>query len=191
MAALDGLLLPPEQLNAVLLTEGLVLDDSSTTGQGGKTAADDCAAVWRVAWWPAYEGSGWVAPRLRFFEDPPDGATLRVWQDVVSFPLPVDANAFYAKQIAAWRTCNDRRLEQRYLDAPAGPEEFYDFGQADERDGMLTMSSTEEAVDTGWGCERALTVRNNVAVDIQVCGRRPTGQAQALATAIAAKVPVT
>lgn len=190
VAALDNLLLPPEQLDVVLKTRGLAVKETETAGQGGKTAADDCAAVWRAAWRPAYAGSGWTAMRLQYFEDPPDGATLRGWQGVVSFPLPIDAKAFYAKQVAGWGTCNNRRLEQRYLNEPPEPDDFFKLGQVNDHDGLLTISSTEEAVDTGWGCERALTVGNNVAVDIQICGSRLTGQAKSVATAIAAKVPV-
>ncbi len=38
-------------------------------------------------------------------------------------------------------------------------------------------------------CERALTVANNVAVDVDACGASPSGAAVNIADQIAAKVP--
>jgi hypothetical protein len=40
-------------------------------------------------------------------------------------------------------------------------------------------------------CERALTVANNVAIDIDSCGASPSGAAVNVADQIAAKVPTT
>jgi hypothetical protein len=64
------------------------------------------------------------------------------------------------------------------------------MGAASDRDGMLSMVHTEEDTDTGWACERALTIRNNVAVDVEACTEHRTDQGEVVATAIAAKVPV-
>lgn len=188
--ALEGLLLPAEQLDSVLQVQGLVVEDTSAEGFSAKTSADDCAAAWNIAWLPMYTGSGWMAMRLQVSQTPDENHDHRVWQAVVSFPLPVDAAAFYAKQVAAWRTCNDRRFEQRYLDEAPDPSQFFVFGQASEHDGVLVMGSRQENEPT-WGCEHSLTARNNVIADVKVCGEHLMGQAESVATAIAAKVPVT
>ena len=55
---------------------------------------------------------------------------------------------------------------------------------------MLVMGSRQENEPT-WGCEHSLTARNNVIADVQVCGEHLMGHAESVATAIAAKVPVT
>lgn len=190
VSALNGLVLPDEQLDSVLGVEGLAVEDTSAKGNSGKTRADDCAAAWIIAWVPMYTGSGWLAMRVQFSQTPDEWHDHRVWQGVVSFPLPVDAAAFSAKQVAAWRTCNGRRVERRYVDEKAKPEQFFILGQASEHEGVLTMPSRQEN-DPSWGCERALTARNNVVADVQVCGNDLTGQAESVARAIAAKIPVT
>jgi hypothetical protein len=53
---------------------------------------------------------------------------------------------------------------------------------------MLTSSQVQEA-GNGWACQRALTVRNNLAIDVVTCAYDSTGPAATdIATKIAAKV---
>ncbi|MDP7706930.1 sensor domain-containing protein [Mycobacterium sp. TY815] len=156
-------------------------------GYSGATASDDCAETWNVAWVPMYTGSGWVAMRTQFVATP--DKEHRVWQGIVRFPFAVDATAFYSRQVAAWRTCDGRRIAMRYLDEPALADQLFDVGSAGDHDGILTQTSTE-ADEPTWMCEHALSARNNVIVDVQVCGERLTGQAESVTRAVVAKVPV-
>ena len=56
------------------------------------------------------------------------------------------------------------------------------------QDGILTTSKVQEGGD-GWTCQRALTVRNNVAIDIVTCGyTQPSAVAAGVAQQIAARV---
>ncbi|WP_421843947.1 sensor domain-containing protein [Mycobacterium sp.] len=192
MAALDGLLLPPEQLNSLLKTTGLAVQTSKKVMYHSQTTANDCGGSIWTAWGPAYNGSGWVAVRHKYLNDSvaSSRATIKVFQSVVSFPLPVDANAFFRKQVAAWPTCNDRHLEARDLDEARSPDFFWKISEATEHDGTLTMARTQEDTDGRWACERALTVRNNVVIDVNVCGEDVADQGQTVATALARKVPV-
>ena len=96
----------------------------------------------------------------------------------------------YAKQVAGWHTCNDRNIEERYTNQADADDSFWKLGEARDSNGMLTIVATQQNVDNGWACERALTIRNNVAVDTQVCGDHVTDQAESVANAIAKKVPV-
>lgn len=187
VAALESLLLPPEQLNTLLRTDGLEVKESGKDGETGHTSADDCAATWRVAWRPMYAGSGWTAIREQLLAD--RDRKHRVWQAVVSFPLPAHAKAFYSKQVAAWATCNNRHLENRYADETPTPDAMFTVGQSAQHDDVLTISETQDN-SPGWTCQRALTYRNNVVVDIQVCVHDLTDQAETVAKAITAKVPV-
>ncbi|MDP7707420.1 sensor domain-containing protein [Mycobacterium sp. TY815] len=187
VSALEALLLSAAALDAALRVEGMTVEDSSHSGISGQTASDDCAAIWNVAWRPMYAGSGWIAIRNQFVQT--HDRLMRVWQAVAAFPLPVDATAFHRKQAAAWRTCEHRRLEMRFLDEPASRDGFFNIGAAQDHQGVLFQSSTQ-ANDTTWACEHALSAANNVIVDVQVCGERLTGQAESLTRAIAAKVPV-
>lgn len=185
--ALSGLLPSPEQLDAVLGVQGMTVKESLSTGSSGTTTSDDCAATWNVAWVPMYTGSGWVAMRTQYVETP--DRQHRVWQATTSFPFAVDATMFYSRQVAAWRTCDGRSIERRFLGHPASADELFNGGTAVERDGVLTLTATQ-ANNPTWMCEHALSARNNVIVDVQVCGERLTGQAESVTRAVTAKVPV-
>jgi hypothetical protein len=53
---------------------------------------------------------------------------------------------------------------------------------------MLSTSETQEGGD-GWICQRALTTRNNVAIDVVTCAYNQAGASAAdIATKLAAKV---
>jgi hypothetical protein len=52
---------------------------------------------------------------------------------------------------------------------------------------MLSSTRTQEGL-RGWGCQRALTVANNVAVDVDSCSYSPDDSAVTVAQKIAAKV---
>jgi hypothetical protein len=57
-----------------------------------------------------------------------------------------------------------------------------------DNNGMLTASEVQEGGD-GWTCQRALTVRNNLAIDIVTCAYTQNGpSATDIANQIAAKV---
>lgn len=187
VAALQSLLPSPEQLDTALGVQGLAVRASSTRGYGGQTASDDCAATWNVAWQPMYTGSGWVAMRAQDLQT--RDREQRVWQAVASFPLPVDAVAFYRKQVNAWQVCNGRRIEMRYLTEPASADAFFTLAPAADHDGVLSQTATQ-ANDPTWMCEHALSAANNVVVDMQVCGAHLTGQAESVTRAVVAKVPV-
>jgi hypothetical protein len=189
VAALEPLLLPPDQLSALLNTGALVIKKTRSKMDFEKTAAEDCAATFRAVWGPVYQGSGWVAVRAQFLTDP-DDSTFKIWQGLVTFPLPIDAQAFYRKQVAAWHTCDNRRLDEHFVNNQPASDDWFKMGVASEHDGMLTMAHTQEVSDDNWTCERALTIRNNVAVDIEACASHRSDQAEVIANALAAKVPV-
>lgn len=196
VAALEGLLLAPDELNQLLRTVQLSAEKTQTTMVDGDVAEPQCASAWRNAWQSAYEGSGWLAVRNQYLGngDHPevlgDNMENKVFQSVVSFPLAVDANAFYAKQATAWKACNGRKVDEHDKGDPPTPHDLWVLGEANDHDGLLTMPASDDNSDNGWSCQRALTIRNNVAVDVLACRSHPTDQGEAVASAIAAKVPV-
>jgi hypothetical protein len=191
VAALDGLLLPQEQLDSLLDASGLVGRYFESKMSDGQTAANDCAVAWRTAWGPVYQGSGWIAVRDQYLDnDDGDRVANKVFQAAVVFPFRVDAEAFYRKQVNAWHSCDGRRIEERYLDDPPSADAVFKLGAATEQDGMLTMPKTQEDKYSGWVCERALTIRNNVAIDVEACASHRSDEGEMVANAIAAKVSV-
>lgn len=118
VAALDGLLLTADDLNQLLRTVQLSAEKTQTAMVDGDVAEPECASAWRNAWQSAYEGSGWLAVRNQYLgngnhpEVLGDNMENKIFQSVVSFPLAVDANAFYAKQATAWKACNGRKVDE-------------------------------------------------------------------------------
>lgn len=186
---LPGLLLDAAQVNPLVDATDMEVVDEWSRMFGFNTPGGDCAGAWSAAWQPVYEGSGWMGVRGRSVRKPGTGWDRVVYEAVVAFPLPADASDFYAKQVASWKTCNGRHVDERNLDnSNPRTDLLYTLEQANDTAGMLTMAAQDE-VDPSLACEHALTVRNNVAVDIRACGPGLRTQAGPVASAIAAKVP--
>ncbi len=186
---LPGLLLDAAAINSMMdATDMEVVEDWSRMF-GYNTPGGDCAGAWSAVWQPAYSGSGWMGVRGRSVRKPTTPWNRVVYEAVVAFPLPADAADFYAKQVASWKTCDGRHVDERDLDTNDGSgDTHYSLDHADDTAGMLTMSALDDE-DPSLSCQHALTVRNNVAVDIRACGPGVRTQAGAVASAIAAKVP--
>lgn len=188
---LDKLLLAPEALNPLVGSEALVIDETFSAMYRGNTAASDCVAAGQVPWGPGYAGSGWTALRAQYLKQERSGdrPTNKTWQAVVAFPLPVDAQAFFSKQVASWPTCDGRRVNLRSLDDPEAKDSWWTLGDSTTANGTLSVMQYQDG-DAGWGCQSALTIRNNVAVNVQVCTNGVKNQAVDVAAAIATKIPV-
>jgi hypothetical protein len=61
-------------------------------------------------------------------------------------------------------------------------------GPVTNTDDTLTLTTTQQDA-AGWTCQRALTVRGGVAVDVSACGYGQSDSAVTIAREIAAKVP--
>lgn len=114
-----------------------------------------------------------------------------VGQAVVLFPSANEANAFYTTSTQRWPACANRQVT-----VPAGPdspEMNVQSGPVATSNNVLTITVTVTASDKGntlmsIGYERALTVRNNVAIDVAVTRKTPPDLAVTLAGQIGAKV---
>ena len=106
-------------------------------------------------------------------------------QAVVAYPSAHDATAFYDSSVQSWSAC----AERRFSDAPQGQAEtVWTVADIHQASGTLSTSEVQEGSD-GWACQRALTVRNNVAVDIVTCAYFPTGESAVdIAQQIAARL---
>ena len=63
------------------------------------------------------------------------------------------------------------------------------MGPVDSAPATVTALVTEDhAAAPGWACGRALTVANNVVIDVNTCSANPGNTAAAVATRIASNV---
>lgn len=183
-AALSGLLLSTSEAGDIMGARLAVADSSQ--GLYENQPLDDGCLVWAEAQRHTYQDSGWTAVRVQELRDRPDAnADHIVYQSVVAFPDAAGAHAFYEGQQGEWRRCDDRRVDLR---DPGDPDAHYwSLNTATEDDGVLTITRSEQDLP-GWSCQRAMTAKNNVIVDLSACAMDVDDRGARLTERIAAKI---
>ena len=183
-AALGSFLLNPDELNGVMSSTGMASQEKFDKPQD-----DNAKQHWPQGWtWPAeclyalgpaegpvitdgkytaISGDDSVAPL-------PSGSTdinPEVTQAVLLFPSADDAKAFFTTSSQRWPACADHQFTTPG-DADT-PELAWKVGPVSTADSTLTatlsMTGTKNGVTHTMSCQRALTVRNNVAIDVSAC----------------------
>jgi serine/threonine kinase PknH len=192
-AALQGLLLSPDQINTAMGATGMTVAGTLTATYDSSADVPDkaCLPQQGPAETPVYAGSGWTALRGQVLREP--GAS--VTQDVVLFSSAHDADAFFTASTQQWPACANRQ----YTSTVAGkPDAVWTVGPVSNTNGTLSATATVGGGDSSWtwnwmSCQRALTVANNVAIDTMACSQnRSDAQSDSavnIAHQIAAKVP--
>jgi eukaryotic-like serine/threonine-protein kinase len=187
-AALSGLLLTPEQVAALIGADALVQESfaDSVTDDSQKFLQKDCTGVMAPAQQLVYADTGWTAARSQVLRNAGDGPRFYdVTQAVIALPNADAANKLLAAQKSQWAHCSGRTLT---LASPTPPTpQLWTAGTPADTGGTLTMTQTLKG-GGGMECERALAVRNNIAVDISACRYDVTNQAVDILNGIAAKI---
>jgi hypothetical protein len=188
-AALDGLLLGVDQINSLLSSGMRLRYGVQTMWDWSSTFSDkSCLAMDGPAQEAVYADTGWIAMRGQRLDDNFDDPAVRndsAIQAVIAYPSARKANAFYDASVRRWSACANRKFSEHPVDKP---EIVWTVGEAHKVGGTLSTSEVQDSSD-GWTCQRALTVRNNVVIDVATCGSFvPGGSAVDLAGQIAAKV---
>jgi hypothetical protein len=189
VAALDGLLLDPSQINDLLRAGMRVRHSAQAMWDWSPTFSDkSCLAVAGPAQEAVYADTGWTAMRGQRLDDNFDDPTVRndsAIQAVIAYPTARQANTFYTASVRRWSACANRRFSEHPKDQP---KIVWAVGDAHKAGGTLSTSKVQED-GNGWNCQRALTVRNNIAIDVVTCGSfLPGGSAVDIVQQIAAKV---
>lgn len=187
VGALEGLLLDDHALDTIMDATGLTVIHSGNDMYTNHTPDDECLAAWVNVHQDVYSGSGWSGMRRQDLRESADAYEHIVFQSVVSFPDALTAHDEYAKQVASWARCDNKRLNERNLNDQDDPDNFWTLSASKEQDGVLTMVRVAEGGD-GWSCQRALTTANNVVVDVDACADNISDQGAQIAKQIAQKV---
>ncbi len=185
-AALDGLLLSPDQINAEMGATAMTVQSTYTSmGAGGK--GDTCLPLSSPGGTEVYAGTGWSTFRGQILKEGGQGGFRHVViQAVVLLPSAHDANAFYTASAQRWLDCANHEFTTGNYRWSVGP--------ISNTNGTLSASRIQVSPAPpvhGWTCQRALTVANNVAIDIDACSGNVGDSAVSIARQIAAKVPTT
>lgn len=186
-AALANAFLTPAEVDAVLGVTGSKskeridkLQDDSPKPQAGWTFPNECISAVGAVEAPVYNGSGFTAV---IGDD--DVTSLNNDQDIelaqalVLFPSAKEANDFFATSSQKWAACGDRTVVQPAT--PDSAEITWKFGPFANANGILSTTASSSVKDRNGGPDlsitvgRALTVRNNVVIDVLLM--RKTDQA--------------
>ena len=179
---LAGLLLSPEQVNAAMGATGMAVtnDQTSMSDNSATMAPQECLAIDGAAEAPVYANSGFWAERDQSLNDG-DNFTHYLKQAVVLFPTIETAGVFFDASAQQWPACRQFTHTQS--------ESQWSVGQISNANGTLSTTATQHnASAPGWGCGRALALRNNVIIDINTCSNNPGDSAVKIANQIAANV---
>jgi PknH-like extracellular domain len=179
---LNGLLLSPEQVNAVMgATEMTVKDERNTMSDDSATMTPpECLAIDGSVQATVYALSGYIAEREQTLRE--DAFIHYVKQAVVLFPTVKEAENFFTASTQQWPTCRDYTHTQSGSRWTPGPI-------SNTNDVLSTVATQQNASDAGWACGRALAINNNVIADVNTCSANPADTAVKIANDIAAKVP--
>ncbi|WP_445159854.1 sensor domain-containing protein [Mycobacterium sp. Dal123C01] len=201
-AALSNLLLTPAEVDGVLGVTGSVSkekidklqdDSTSTPGAPGWKFPDECVYAKGPATAPVYAGSGNTA-----VSGDMDTTSLNNDQDimlgqvVVLFPSAKEANDFFGTSAQRWPACADREIAEPAT--PDGTQTTYKIGPFSNANGILsvtqttTMSMSGQPTPMVLTSQRALTVRNNVVVDVVLLRKDPADFGVKVAAQIAGKI---
>jgi hypothetical protein len=185
-AALERLLLSPDQINTTMGATGMTVTRPWNTlndvGVSNVASPPECTPLDGAAEAAAYTGSGWTAERGQSLEDP----LHAVDQGVILFPSARAAAAFVSASSQSWPACANRTYTGNIYGAQ------WSAGPVSTVNGTVSATSTRQGVVAaaeGWACQRALTARNNVVIDVAACSLNATDQGINIAHQIAEKVP--
>lgn len=179
---LDGLLLNPDQVNAVMGSSAMtVLNAQTTMSDNSSTMAPpECLVIDGAAEAAVYAGSGFWAEREQSMNDG-DKFTHYLKQAVVLFPTQDKAQEFFSASAGQWPACKQYEHTQSQTQWSVGPI-------TNARDTLSALSAQQEAAAPGWACGRALAHKNNVIIDINTCSANPADTAVQIADQIGTNV---
>ncbi len=185
-AALQGFLLPPEQINAVMGTTDMKATNNRTamSDDSATMTPRECLAVDGAAQAQVYANSGFIAERDQTLAvQEGNNLTHFAEQAVVLFPTAKQAGDFFTASAQQWQGCHDYTHVQS--------KTHWTVAAISNTNGVLSTTSTlQDPPATGWkACGRALIAKNNVIVDVNTCSVDPKSSAVDIANQIAAKVP--
>ncbi|MET0897962.1 MAG: sensor domain-containing protein [Mycobacterium sp.] len=178
---LDGLLLSPEEASAAMGTPMFVTESKTAMSDNSAVMEPrECLAIDGAAEAPVYADSKVRAERDQSFNNG-DTFTHYLKQAVILFGYAKPAAEFFEASVQQWPACHT------YTHTQSGSQ--WTVGEITNADNTLrTVATHQEAAAPGWACGRALSLRNNVIVDVNTCSADPGDSAVRIAEEIGAKV---
>jgi hypothetical protein len=200
-SALGSLLLTSAEVDAALgITGSKTLEPFTTLSNDNPADAfpksykfpDECRYITGPAETAVYAGSGNTAVQGESDGTSRDPDTPGVTQMLVLFPSAQQASAFFTTSSSpqGWPACANR--QDTASGDPQAPTITWKVGPVSSTDGVLSttdsMTASKDGQTMSESCQRALTARNNVVIDVEACRNDPGNVAVEVASQIAGKV---
>jgi hypothetical protein len=192
-AALDGLLLGAAEINTAVGAQlSVTADTKQMDDLSNLVSRPECLPIFSPAEATAYAGSGWTALHTQDLSDPRHKHSAV--QSVVLFPSAQQAAAFVTVSSQRWQAC----ANDSFARTMSGGREIWDVGPISNTNGILSTLARisveiydHPAPQEGDGSpgQRALTVRNNVVIDVFTYNSTGNNPAVSIAEQIADRVP--
>ncbi len=193
----------PPPIQATQLA-GLLLTPSDVNNIGGSThlavrapiaemANDDdavpnpsCLDIYSPIQQTVYRDSNWNDVRGQVLNDagPMGSARHAVIQALVGFRDAESAQQFFRQARQRWSACANKSVT---VVRPGRAASTWAFGDVATTDNTLTATQTPDG-GSGYTCQRAMGLRNNVIIDTLWCGFDTTNQAGQVVSKIGAEV---
>jgi serine/threonine protein kinase len=184
ISALPGLLLPPEQVAGIIGAPGTLQTmptRSTLYDDAAEIVEKECLSAFGPAEHVTYGDSGWTGAQLQYLRDA--NFEHEAFQGVIAFPTAAAAQKMISDQQGVWSKCARKTIT---LNKP-GAQQHRVLGPLVNDNGTLSMVSVLQE-SAGRGCEHAMSARNNIVIDTNVCRQDITNQGVELLNAIAAKI---
>lgn len=100
-----------------------------------------------------------------------DASGTKIMQAVIAFNSATEAARFYNDQFTAWKGCNYTELTA----SGGGQHQTIKTGVASDSNNVGSLLMWPDSSDSGRGCQRGMSPRKNVIVDVRVCRQTKLG----------------
>ncbi len=178
---LPELLLPTEQLSAVIGLPTRVLDDLTEPTYHYEQS---CGPAFLPGTEVAYANTGFTALSGQNLTRADVGGQFLGRQVVIALPSAATATRFIARQQASWQACRYNFFSEP-ADGEVPPLEIQ-FADVVPANGVVTMTATKKSAPQH--CQHAITAHNNVVVDILACTEQSGDPAVTIAQRIVDRI---
>jgi len=180
---LKDLLLTPADLDEILHAQGMTIYQSDNGLFLDTADPPDCAGIWAPGMKQVYGDTRFIDAQTEELHGPGDVYVKLTLQSLVAFSTAKDAGAVVEDITQKWDHCaNTEVLVNRHEGGTiaVGIPQIV---------GSVLQVSWVKTGGTGWGCQRALTSRSNVVIDMRVCDYGGSNQAPELVEKVASRIP--
>ncbi len=171
VGTLPSLLATAEQVGKVLNNVPMTAHDVETSPASGVSMNPaTCSSAVAPVLDSTYAGSGYTGLAAQGLEEAKPGRHKMI-QAVVAFPDASGAQRFYERQLSAWQGCRLKEVTVFYSNGK--PDDHAKITVVTDSAGIATtvLLPADPTQHKGGECERSMSARRNVVVDVRACGQ--------------------